>query len=77
MQAVAAIRAVSAENDFDGAICPKCAMPVGEPKSSDYRGLGRIEHSWHCGGCGDRFRTMSRMAGAIEFESDAASVAAA
>jgi hypothetical protein len=77
MQAVAAIRTVSADNDFDGAACPKCSLLIAEPKSSDYRGLGRIEHSWHCPSCGENFRTDARMAGSIEFEQDSVSVAAA
>jgi hypothetical protein len=52
----------------DSAPCPNCGTAVAAPKSSDYRGLGRIEHSWHCGACGTNFRTMASVAGLIEVE---------
>jgi uncharacterized protein with PIN domain len=77
MQAVAAIRTTSADSDFDGSACPKCGTLIAEPKSSDYRGLGRIEHSWHCKSCGDNFRTKAHMAGVVEFDPENLSVAAA
>jgi hypothetical protein len=77
MQAIAGIRAISADDDFDGAGCPKCGTLIAAPKSSDYRGLGCIEHSWHCTSCGDQFRTKAHMAGVVEFEPETVSVAAA
>lgn len=78
MQAIAAVHSVSADNDFDGAACPKCSTLIAEPKSSDYRGLGRIEHSWRCPSCGDKFTTAAHMAGVDDFEPEetAAPVAA-
>jgi RNase P subunit RPR2 len=77
MQAIAAIHSVIADNDFDGEACPKCSTLIAEPKSSDYRGLGRIEHSWQCTSCGDKFKTTARMAGVDDFEQDEAAPVAA
>jgi hypothetical protein len=55
-------------DDSDRSACPACSAPISEPRSSDYLGLGRIEHSWHCRECGEQFRTTARMAGLVEVE---------
>jgi hypothetical protein len=55
-------------DDSDRSACPACGAPLTEPRSSDYLGLGRIEHSWHCDSCGENFRTTARMAGLIDVE---------
>lgn len=55
----------------DSTPCPVCAAPLGDPKSSNYLGLGHLEHSWQCHGCGEVFRTTARMAGMVEVEAQA------
>lgn len=52
----------------DLARCPNCAEVLLGPKMSSYRGLGRIEHNWHCDACGTAFRTTSRLAGIVDVE---------
>lgn len=46
--------------------CPDCGELLVGPKTSNYLGLGRIEHAWHCDGCGEQFRTSARLAGKID-----------
>jgi len=60
----------------DSSSCPNCFAFLAGPQSSNYLGLGRIEHVWHCRTCGETFRTTARMAGLIEVEPQA-SIAAA
>jgi RNase P subunit RPR2 len=47
----------------DSSACPKCGELLIGPQSSSYLGLGRIEHTWMCHGCGEKFRTATRLAG--------------
>jgi hypothetical protein len=70
------MHALVARDVSDRSACPACGTLIAEPKSSDYLGLGRIEHSWRCEGCGEAFRTTARMAGMVEVEPQA-SIAAA
>jgi hypothetical protein len=63
-----AVNSILSRDDDDHTSCPNCGSAVVEPKSSDYRGLGRIEHAWHCNACGANFRTMASVAGLIEVE---------
>ena len=56
--------------------CPGCAAQIPEPKSTSYRGLGRMEHEWQCYRCGEAFRTNARMAGMIELEPHESAAAA-
>lgn len=51
--------------------CLNCIALLAGPQSSNYLGLGRIEHVWHCHACGEIFRTSGRMAGSIEVEAQA------
>jgi hypothetical protein len=51
--------------------CPNCFAMLAGPQSSNYLGLGRIEHVWHCEACGEAFCTTARMAGLIEVEPQA------
>jgi hypothetical protein len=51
--------------------CPNCFALLAGPQSSNYLGLGRIEHFWQCETCGEAFRTTARMAGLIEVEPQA------
>lgn len=46
--------------------CPTCGELSIGPQSSSYLGLGRIEHTWLCDGCGQKFRTTTRLAGVGE-----------
>jgi hypothetical protein len=46
--------------------CPNCRELLVAPRSSNYLGLGRIEHSWRCDGCGQTFRTAAHLAGMID-----------
>jgi hypothetical protein len=46
--------------------CPNCGQLLIGPQTSTYLGLGRIEHAWSCDGCGEKFRTKTRLAGVIE-----------
>lgn len=46
--------------------CPNCGELLVGPRSSNYLGLGRIEHSWRCNGCGQTFRTAAYLAGTID-----------
>jgi hypothetical protein len=55
--------------------CPACAAPLKDPRTTNYLGLGRIEHEWHCHRCGDAFRTGARMAGLIDAETQPAAPA--
>jgi hypothetical protein len=68
--------AVSSANQHEAQLndlssCPNCAGLLAGPQSSNYLGLGRIEHVWHCEACGEAFRTTARMARLIEVESQA------
>jgi hypothetical protein len=65
--------AVSSANQHDAQLndlssCPNCFALLAGPQSSNYLGLGRIEHVWHCRTCSETFRTTARMAGLIEVE---------
>lgn len=75
MQGLAAVTAPAAEDGRDLLPCPDCGTPLAAPHATDYRGLGRIEHSWRCHGCGKEFRTRARMAGAVECEPENAAAA--
>jgi hypothetical protein len=73
--------AVSSANRHDPQLndlssCPNCAALLAGPQSSNYLGLGRIEHVWRCEVCGEAFRTTARMAGLIEVEPQAPVAAA-
>jgi hypothetical protein len=46
--------------------CPSCGELLIGPQTSNYLGLGRIEHAWLCDGCGEKFRTTTRLAGVVE-----------
>lgn len=46
--------------------CPNCGELLAAPRSSNYLGLGRIEHAWRCDGCGQTFRTAAHLAGRID-----------
>jgi hypothetical protein len=46
--------------------CPNCGQLLIGPQVSTYLGLGRIEHAWLCDGCGEKFRTKTRLAGVVE-----------
>ena len=46
--------------------CPNCGDLLIGPQTSRYLGLGRIEHLWLCDGCGEKFRTTTRLAGVVE-----------
>lgn len=46
--------------------CPNCGELLVAPRSSNYLGLGRIEHAWRCDGCGQTFRTAANLAGTID-----------
>jgi hypothetical protein len=50
----------------DLSACPNCGDLLVSPKTSTYLGLGRIEHFWHCDGCGTKFQTSARLAGLID-----------
>jgi hypothetical protein len=50
----------------DLSACPNCGDLLVGPKTSAYLGLGRIEHFWHCDGCGTKFQTSARLAGLID-----------
>ncbi len=76
MQAVAAVRE-AIDSDSDGTPCPGCGAVVENPVSSDYRGLGRIEHAWQCRRCGVRFQTTGRMGGCIQADAEPGPAAAA
>jgi hypothetical protein len=46
--------------------CPNCGELLVAPRSSNYLGLGRIEHVWRCDGCGQTFRSTTHLAGMID-----------
>ena len=57
---------VPGTNLADLSACPSCGDLLISPKTSAYLGLGRIEHFWHCDGCGTKFQTSARLAGMID-----------
>ncbi|MEX0591197.1 MAG: hypothetical protein WD207_08920 [Xanthobacteraceae bacterium] len=67
MTALAATTTSALETSLaDLSPCPSCGELLVGPKTSTYLGLGRIEHFWHCDGCGTRFQTSARLAGMVE-----------
>lgn len=64
--AAATAQEANASRVSDLSPCPNCGELLIGPRSSSYLGLGRIEHAWLCDGCGERFRTTTRLAGLAE-----------